>query len=305
MFPNAIIAGAPRCGTTSLFEYLAAHPEVNASSLKETCFFIDQDYFSDHFFQSKMPNYFSHTINEYEKYFSSPSLQEKIILEATPDYLYQDIALEQLASMPTKPRVIFVLRKPSERVYSMYKFAQGQLGLIDKSMTFRMFMNAVRETNEFDYKGYRILADVVDNGKYIQYLMRFVERCDRGRVLIYLFEDMTHDPKSFMKKVADDIGIDGDFYDTFEAKKINESVLVRSKLFQHVIKKAPIPMSLRLGDSFVKRFFRKIYLKLNTAPKSIRDADVSAVLRDLDDEYRDSILALEQELCLDLTNWKR
>ncbi|MCP5333794.1 MAG: hypothetical protein H7A13_10650, partial [Pseudomonadales bacterium] len=42
--PNLIIAGAPKCGTTSLFDYLVQHPQVGGSSVKETCYVMDRGY---------------------------------------------------------------------------------------------------------------------------------------------------------------------------------------------------------------------------------------------------------------------
>ena len=42
--PNFIIAGVNKAGTTSLFSYLASHPEVTRSSVKETCYFLPVRY---------------------------------------------------------------------------------------------------------------------------------------------------------------------------------------------------------------------------------------------------------------------
>jgi len=39
-----IIAGQPKAGTTSLFDWMAQHPEITPSRLKETRFFLDPDY---------------------------------------------------------------------------------------------------------------------------------------------------------------------------------------------------------------------------------------------------------------------
>ena len=39
MFPNAMVIGAPRSGTTSVYEYLNAHPDVYMSPVKEPDFF--------------------------------------------------------------------------------------------------------------------------------------------------------------------------------------------------------------------------------------------------------------------------
>src|SRR3712207_1725922 len=40
VMPNCIIIGAPRSGTTSLYEYLNTHPDVYMSPVKEPDFFI-------------------------------------------------------------------------------------------------------------------------------------------------------------------------------------------------------------------------------------------------------------------------
>ncbi|MDQ1697372.1 MAG: hypothetical protein QOJ03_2725, partial [Frankiaceae bacterium] len=40
MLPNFLILGAARCGTTSLHYYLAEHPDVCMSTIKEPNFFL-------------------------------------------------------------------------------------------------------------------------------------------------------------------------------------------------------------------------------------------------------------------------
>src|SRR5216117_2225448 len=39
MLPNALVIGAPRSGTTSVYEYMNAHPDVYMSPVKEPDFF--------------------------------------------------------------------------------------------------------------------------------------------------------------------------------------------------------------------------------------------------------------------------
>ncbi len=56
---NLIIAGVNKAGTTSLFYYLSAHPEICGSKDKETCYFLPLLYD-----QQVAP------ISEYEKQFS-------------------------------------------------------------------------------------------------------------------------------------------------------------------------------------------------------------------------------------------
>ena len=37
--PSFMVIGGPKCGSTSLFEYLEAHPQVHRPAQKELCFF--------------------------------------------------------------------------------------------------------------------------------------------------------------------------------------------------------------------------------------------------------------------------
>jgi hypothetical protein len=39
--PNLIVAGAPKCVTSSLFQWIADHPEAEGARIKETCYFND------------------------------------------------------------------------------------------------------------------------------------------------------------------------------------------------------------------------------------------------------------------------
>ena len=62
--PNVIIGGAPKCGTSSLYFWLAAHPEVYGSPKKETFFFADK---VNRFNASA--NVHEHDLDHYEAFF--------------------------------------------------------------------------------------------------------------------------------------------------------------------------------------------------------------------------------------------
>src|SRR6202012_2675308 len=50
--PNFFLAGAPKAGTTALYHYLAQHPDIYMSPVKEPNFFAEElrfENFSDHF----------------------------------------------------------------------------------------------------------------------------------------------------------------------------------------------------------------------------------------------------------------
>jgi len=74
ILPNFIICGAQRAGTTSLFHYLKAHPQVYMAPTKEVHFF-DLNY--------------EKGIDWYEKHFRSSNPEKhKAIGEVSPFYMY-------------------------------------------------------------------------------------------------------------------------------------------------------------------------------------------------------------------------
>src|SRR5688572_28937982 len=72
---NLIIAGVNKAGSTSMFHYLSAHPEITGSKDKETCYFLPIRY-----------NKTVAPIEEYAAQFDQSS-GARYRLEATPGYM--------------------------------------------------------------------------------------------------------------------------------------------------------------------------------------------------------------------------
>ena len=87
--PNLIVAGAPKCGTSFLFQWIADHPEAEGARIKEICSFNDP---SSHVFNSER-NFALTGLAGYENYFPVKKPHAKVRLEATPTYMYQQTAL--------------------------------------------------------------------------------------------------------------------------------------------------------------------------------------------------------------------
>ena len=71
--PNFLIVGAQKSGTTTLYDILNSHPEVNMSKLKKLTFLH--------------PKKFSKGLSYYSTYFDKPKENQKITGEATPGYM--------------------------------------------------------------------------------------------------------------------------------------------------------------------------------------------------------------------------
>lgn len=121
-----LIVGQPKSGTSALFEWLSQHQDISPSIVKETRFFLDEDYpLSSILNKTK-------THKDYRAFFNY--IDEKYTLEATPDYLYCQKPLELLNKFQ-QIKIIIIKREPVERLISFFKYYQQQ-GTVSTKLTF-------------------------------------------------------------------------------------------------------------------------------------------------------------------------
>ena len=130
MLPNFIVIGAAKAGTTALYWYLAEHPQVFMSPLKETNFFafgLDPEG-KPLYGNPEVHRYPIQTLADYEKLFAEAG-GARAIGEASPIYLECPQAAGRIRSLLPRARIICCLRNPVERAYSdyqMYLRSSGQ-----------------------------------------------------------------------------------------------------------------------------------------------------------------------------------
>ena len=116
-FRYCIIAGAPRSGTTSLYNYIAHHPQVNPSSIKQTGYFLDSDYFD----KAKLPGSVAADKDQNFDALFEEKNSSNLKIEATPDYLYSEGTAKQIhKSLGSSVALIFILRNPIDQFVSVF-----------------------------------------------------------------------------------------------------------------------------------------------------------------------------------------
>ncbi|EMI17392.1 Sulfotransferase [Rhodopirellula maiorica SM1] len=114
--PNCFIIGAPKCGTTSLYEFLCMHPEVCFSHPKEPLFWATD--FPGANSLSIRP---VKTQQEYLGLFKSKDLRSKrIIAEASTCYLMSETAVGNILNFNPAAKFIAMLRNPVELVQAWH-----------------------------------------------------------------------------------------------------------------------------------------------------------------------------------------
>lgn len=243
-FPNVIIAGAPKCGTSSLFFWLAAHPEVCASKVKETYFLSDT--VNRH---NEGLNYLENGLDAYQEHFSHCE-NHKVRLEATPVYIYHKLPLEILPKLPEMPKVIFILREPSDRLYSHWRFNRYRMKNI--KLSFKEYLDFKNAPEGW--------ADYIDQTHYIRHINKYMEALGEENILVYQFEQIKKDKIVFLKQVAKDLNIAGDFFDEFDFFHRNQTVAVKSSRLHR------LGLSLEpLVPMWLQERIIPLYLKMNSS----------------------------------------
>jgi len=304
MLPNVVIAGAPKCGTSSLYKWLAAHPQICGSKVKEPFYLMDED---SPLLNPKF-NYYTHKLEGYQTYFDHCCTNHSVVFEATTHYIYQQTALRVLVQLETRPKIIFIVRKPSERVYSSYQFTINSLANLDRSLSFTEYVNLVQHNNTESLQKYfynersaYVLQNDVRYSQYVDYISLWVEKLGQARILVCLFEKMKMQPKQFMKDISNFIQIDPGFYDNYEFDRYNETVVIKQQSFHRQVRR----ISAAFPPNPLKNILKIAYLKLQTqSMKYNRSSEELDTLSMLDKYFLPFNAKLEQLLNLDISLWE-
>jgi hypothetical protein len=195
--PNFLIIGAAKAGTTSLHRYLAAHPEVYMSSLKETNYFayvgpaesgagvrVTED-------QRRFP---IRTREEYLSLFRDVTT-EKAVGESSPLYLETPTAPSRIRRAIPDARIVVSLRDPADRAVSGYMMrvrSGRQAGGIVEALS--------------DPTGH-----LIQLGYYFNQLKRYYDLFPRERIHVCLFDDLKADPNLVLRGIFRFLRVDQDF----------------------------------------------------------------------------------------------
>jgi hypothetical protein len=257
---------------------LAAHPEVAASREKETFFWApDVNRFNTRC------NHIQHGPEAYASLFAHTA-GAKVRFEATAPYIYYSEAWTGLSRLPEKPLVLFVLREPAARTQSQYLFELHRTKRI--SATFSDYLKD---------------PHILNHGHYMRYLADWEANLGRDHLIIWQFEKVMHDPRSAMKSLAAQLGIDPGFYDDFDFAVRNETVAIRSKRLHRLGLRLQSMIPLAVQDALLP-----IYLKLNGAGRPKASAELKAQTVALKAEFAASNreLAARFPESIDLELWK-
>ncbi|MEV6493096.1 sulfotransferase, partial [Actinoplanes sp. NPDC051633] len=170
--PEFLVIGGQRCGTTSLYRYLAAHPSVRPASGKELQYFSLHHRRGERWYRAHFP-------------VRPPGV---LSFEASPYYLFDPEAPARAAATLPEARFVALVRDPAERAYSHYLHSVAY-GV--EPLSFADALDAEPERLAGGGHEARRRYSYAARGRYAEQLARWHAAVGRERVMVLRTEDLS------------------------------------------------------------------------------------------------------------------
>lgn len=206
ILPSFVVAGAPRCGTTSLHYYLRQHPQVCMTAIKEPNFFLFGKDGGPLIAEEPIIRKSVRKLTEYAALFR-PGPGTQATGDVSPLYLYTRETAAQIAAICGVIQVVCVLRRPAERAWSHFLHAMPDVPAGERDEVFASLVDAEMRAGP-GYEPYRTRTHLLRLGRYDEQLERYQSVFGVDNVLVVLTEDLADEPKSTLASVCSFIGVD-------------------------------------------------------------------------------------------------
>ncbi|NMM47229.1 sulfotransferase family protein [Marinigracilibium pacificum] len=221
LFPDFLLIGAGKSGTTSLHNYLDQHPDIYMSKIKEPYFFAlegedivppEKDPYKLYDFPWAVTN-----LEEYNKLFE-PAKEGQKKGESSTMYLYGDKAPSNIKKYIPDVKIIAIFRKPSSRLYSRYLHLARENNLMGSSFDKVLDKNSI----------WWLRNDLVKEGFYYKHLSRYFKLFNEDQIKIFLYDDLKKEPEKVIRELYSFVGVDESFTPDVSIR-FNQSGFVKNK----------------------------------------------------------------------------
>lgn len=224
-FPDVIFIGPLKTATSYIYDYYLHHPNVATSEPIKELFYYD--------------DYYTKGDDWYLSHFA-PKAEHQVTIDVSPSYMIRDVTLARIKKDNPNVKIVMTLRDPMERFSSHVK-------------------HHIR--HGYSYKGFTdLLAEhprVVRGSQYEKYVDQWVSAFGDSNVFVLDYRQLKENPKAFMEKTCEILGVP--FNENYQfTKKVNSEAVgsVRSPLLMRlvqVVKRALIQTGLSGVIEAVKR----------------------------------------------------
>lgn len=288
--PDFIVVGAAKAGTTALYWYLADHPQVFMSRVKETNYFaygLDED---GHLLYGdpELHHFPIRTLDAYERSFEGAG-DARTVGEASPIYLECPQSAGRIRDTIPDARIICGLREPVDRAYSdylMYLRSRGRR--LDPARELTPSAPWARPDSHW-----------MQISMYHEALRRYFDAFPRERIFVFLFDDLKVDQAGLVRDIYGFLGTDDGFVPDFDTPH-NIGGMPASRLIERVftndsLRRAVDPWIPKRAADWARRTRTR---NLRRAPRL-----PSELATELRDRFRDDIGKTAELIGRDLSLW--
>lgn len=203
--PDFFIVGAPRSGTTSLYEYLGQHPQTHLADPKEP-HFLANDLDSGSYPDSL---YFVRELDPYLALFSGAG-RDQLAGEGSTSYLSSTLAARNIRQLNPQARIIVMLREPTDMLASFHRrrlFSGSEdIERFDEALAAeperRLGRRLPPHARNIPALFYR------EMGRYADQVERFLAVFPRDQILFLVFDDFRVEPLAAYRQTVGFLGMD-------------------------------------------------------------------------------------------------
>ncbi|HEX8627725.1 MAG TPA: sulfotransferase [Catenuloplanes sp.] len=234
MLPSFLICGGQRCGTTSLYRALAAHPAVLKAVLHKGVHYFDTSYHRGmSWYRGHFPT--RRTALKVRQRVGVPAQA----FESSPYYMYHPQAAARIARDLPDARLVVLVRDPVERAYSQHAHEVARGFETERSFATALTLEPARLHREEQ----RLAADPAyysfshqhhayrARGEYARYLAKLAAAVGRERIHVVESERFFAEPEPVYDELLTFLGLPKLDYPPFErhnarprASALDESV---------------------------------------------------------------------------------
>lgn len=294
--PNFIIGGAPKCGTTALYEYLQTHPQVFLTNPKEPHYYAED--LGDH------RSVFTH--DEYQRLYAPATEQQTAVGEASVWYLHSSVALSRVKQDLPDVRLIILLRQPIDFLCSLHSDLVWVCFEDEPDFETAWNLQQRRRVGQRIPKLCQVpwFLEYQSLGQLGGHICRLLKLFSREQLKILLFEDLIQSPGRVYEEVLTFLGLPSDGRSQFP--RVNQSKRNRSTWLARcqatVVQTLPRPLirvGKRLGLGHINRGMTRLNSQVSPA-RPLREG----FRQQLIETFRDDTELLSQLIGRDLGHWK-
>lgn len=297
--PNFLIAGFPKCGSTSLHYYLSEHPEIFMPGQKELHYFTNPiiSRLDKGPGDREVSKFFVRDFQAYKKFYKEVSLQ-KAVGDSSPSYInHPDIIPKIKETLGANTKIIVLLRDPIKRTYSNY------LHLVRENREDLSFWEALKQEEQRKSKKYGDFWYYTFNSFYYEKIKCYKEEFDD--VFLITSEELKENTQQVLQKIYQFLEVDESFIPKNINTTYNEGGLYKKNIWTKFV------FEQSKGRSFIKKILpitsrmKRLKLKIiekYKKPNPSIDENAEKYLANL---FREDVMKLKKDFEINTELWNK